>query len=139
MYARPASITEANPTDGGQLEIAARQEKPPTTFGVSGKLWRDALIMYDRDSRSLWSQIDGVAGAIDLIRDAREVGRPFDVVLLDGIMPDGDGIDLGEEIRLAGFAEVGLVLVASEALRQRVGGAAPARGDAPSLKAATRR
>ena len=35
----------------------------PTTFGVSGKLWRDALIMYDRRSRSLWSQIDGVAKA----------------------------------------------------------------------------
>lgn len=33
------------------------------TFGVSGKLWRDALIMYDRQSRSLWSQIDGVAKA----------------------------------------------------------------------------
>lgn len=34
-----------------------------TTFGVSGKLWRDALIMYDRQSHSLWSQIDGVAKA----------------------------------------------------------------------------
>lgn len=46
MYTRPSS-------ESGE----------PTTFGVSGKLWRDALIMYDRQSRSLWSQIDGVAKA----------------------------------------------------------------------------
>ncbi len=25
-------------------------------FGVSGKLWRGALVMYDRRTRSLWSQ-----------------------------------------------------------------------------------
>lgn len=34
-----------------------------STFGVSGKLWRDALVMYDRKSRSLWSQVDGRAWA----------------------------------------------------------------------------
>ena len=45
MYARPV-------IDGKQ-----------TTLGVSGMLWRDALIMYDRDSRSLWSQVDGQAVA----------------------------------------------------------------------------
>ncbi len=35
-----------------------------TTFGVSGKLWRDSLMLYDRASRSLWSQVLGrsVAG-----------------------------------------------------------------------------
>ncbi len=34
-----------------------------STLGVSGKLWRDALVMYDRSSRSLWSQVDGRAWA----------------------------------------------------------------------------
>lgn len=38
MYARPE-------VDGEAL-----------TFGVSGMLWREALVMYDRQSRSLWSQ-----------------------------------------------------------------------------------
>lgn len=33
----------------------------PTTLGVSGMLWRDALIMYDRGTRSLWSQVNGTA------------------------------------------------------------------------------
>jgi hypothetical protein len=32
-----------------------------TTLGVSGRLWRDALVLYDRDSGTLWSQIDGRA------------------------------------------------------------------------------
>jgi hypothetical protein len=31
------------------------------TFGVSGKLWRDALVMYDHQTRSLWSHITGEA------------------------------------------------------------------------------
>jgi len=30
-------------------------------LGVSGRLWRDALVMYDRRTGSLWSQIDGRA------------------------------------------------------------------------------
>ncbi|MEL7059140.1 MAG: DUF3179 domain-containing (seleno)protein, partial [Acidobacteriota bacterium] len=34
-----------------------------TTLGVSGKLWREALVMYDRHTLSLWSQVDGVAKA----------------------------------------------------------------------------
>ena len=32
-----------------------------TTFGVSGTLWRDALVMIDRDTGTFWSQIDGRA------------------------------------------------------------------------------
>lgn len=29
------------------------------TFGTSGKLYKDALVMYDRETRSLWTQVDG--------------------------------------------------------------------------------
>lgn len=31
------------------------------TFGVSGKLWNGVLVMYDAESDSLWTQIDGRA------------------------------------------------------------------------------
>lgn len=31
------------------------------TFGVSGMLFRDALVMYDRQTDSLWTQVDGRA------------------------------------------------------------------------------
>lgn len=31
------------------------------SFGVSGKLWKDALVMYDRETNSLWSHVTGTA------------------------------------------------------------------------------
>jgi hypothetical protein len=31
------------------------------TFGVSGKLWKNALVMYDRETRTLWSHLTGEA------------------------------------------------------------------------------
>jgi hypothetical protein len=33
----------------------------PITFGVSGRLWKDALVMYDRETGSLWSHVTGSA------------------------------------------------------------------------------
>ncbi len=38
-----------------------RVDGEETTFGVSGRLWRDALVLYDRRTKSLWTQIDGRA------------------------------------------------------------------------------
>ena len=32
-----------------------------TTFGVSGALWRDSLVMYDRTTGTLWTQLTGTA------------------------------------------------------------------------------
>lgn len=32
-----------------------------TTFGTSGALWRDALVMYDRSTESWWSQVNATA------------------------------------------------------------------------------
>lgn len=31
------------------------------SFGVSGKLWHGVLVMFDRDTNSLWTQLDGRA------------------------------------------------------------------------------
>ena len=45
------------------MYIRPEIEGQPTTFGVSGKLWRDSLVMYDRTSLSLWSQVQGRAVA----------------------------------------------------------------------------
>lgn len=32
-----------------------------STFGVSGKLWNGVLVMFDRETKSLWTQLDGRA------------------------------------------------------------------------------
>ncbi|MBI5248745.1 MAG: DUF3179 domain-containing protein [Desulfomonile tiedjei] len=49
--------------------VYARPKKngEPFSFGVSGKLWRDSLVMYDRSTLSLWSQVLGqaVAGPLE--------------------------------------------------------------------------
>ena len=38
----------------------AREVGPQTlTFGVSGMLYKDALIMFDRETENLWTQVDG--------------------------------------------------------------------------------
>ncbi len=37
------------------------------SFGVSGKLWKDALVMYDRETQSLWSHVTGQAIAGKLV------------------------------------------------------------------------
>lgn len=44
------------------------------TLGVSGALWRDALVMFDRASGSLFSQVDGRA-----LRGAHE-GRAMEEI-----------------------------------------------------------
>jgi len=33
----------------------------PITLGVSGRLWKDSLVMYDRETGSLWSHVTGGA------------------------------------------------------------------------------
>jgi hypothetical protein len=42
----------------GSAVVADRTvEGEPTTFGVSGKLWRNDLVLYDAATESLWSQL----------------------------------------------------------------------------------
>jgi len=42
---------------GSAVTFERRVDGQPTTFGVSGKLWRADLVMYDQRSESLWSQL----------------------------------------------------------------------------------
>lgn len=45
-----------------------------TTFGVSGALWRDALVLFDRKTHTYWSQVTGLA-----IRGPREGARLVEI------------------------------------------------------------
>jgi hypothetical protein len=47
-----------------QAGVVYGREKPgggAFTFQASGRLWRDALVMYDKETKSLWTQHDGRA------------------------------------------------------------------------------
>jgi len=49
------------PLCGSGVTAERRVDGEETVFGVSGRLWRDDLVMYDRATESLWSQILGAA------------------------------------------------------------------------------
>ncbi len=49
------------PLCGSGVTAERRVAGEETTFGVSGKLWRSDLVMYDALTNSLWSQILGTA------------------------------------------------------------------------------
>jgi hypothetical protein len=57
---------------GSGVVFERRVAGEPTTFGVSGKLWRSDLVMYDRLTDSLWSQL--LATAIDGPRTGERLG-----------------------------------------------------------------
>lgn len=50
-----------------------------TTFGVSGKLYNSNLLMYDRDSETLWSQSRGEAVV------GEKLGEKLDIIDADMI------------------------------------------------------
>lgn len=43
------------------MYVRPQHQEAPLTFGVSGMLWKDSLITYDRQTRSLWSHVTGKA------------------------------------------------------------------------------
>jgi hypothetical protein len=52
----PLAITYC-PICGSGVVVERIVEGEPTLFGVSGKLWRSDLVMYDEATESLWSQL----------------------------------------------------------------------------------
>lgn len=63
----------------------------------------------------------GVAGSCAAARDAL-AESPYDAVVLDLGLPDGDGLDLLREWRASGFNEPVLILSARDAVEDRVRG-----------------
>lgn len=52
----PLAVTYC-PLCGSGVVVERVVAGEPTVFGVSGRIWRDDLVMYDRATESLWSQI----------------------------------------------------------------------------------
>lgn len=43
------------------MYVRPQHEGKPLSFGVTGKLWKDSLVMYDRETGSQWSHVTGAA------------------------------------------------------------------------------
>ncbi len=56
----PVAVTFC-PLCGSAIAFDRRVGEEILEFGVSGKLWQSNLLMYDRQTESLWSQIEGTA------------------------------------------------------------------------------
>jgi hypothetical protein len=70
VFGGPLLVTYC-PVCGSSVVAERTVDGEPTIFGVSGYLWRSDLVMYDRRTESLWSQI--AATAIRGPRTGREL------------------------------------------------------------------
>lgn len=50
-----------DPLSGSALVYDRRMNDQTLTFGVSGQLWNSNLLLFDRETNSLWSQLRGIA------------------------------------------------------------------------------
>ncbi|MDQ3372932.1 MAG: response regulator, partial [Acidobacteriota bacterium] len=123
---------ESTPGEGSTFWFTARLEKQLTqtvltpvasAANLSGKR---VLIVDDNDTNRLillyqtasWGMIGTEANsgvkALELMRKAATGKKPFDIVILDLMMPEMDGFDLAHAIRAdAEIAEIPLVLLTS--------------------------
>jgi two-component system OmpR family response regulator len=70
--------------------------------------------------RFLGFEVTTAAGAADALRLAR--GRPFDLVILDVMLPDGDGFDVVRRLRRDGLAVPVIFLTARDTQADKVTG-----------------
>jgi len=70
--------------------------------------------------RFLGFEVTTAAGAADALRLAR--GRPFDLVILDVLLPDGDGFDIVRRLRRDGLAVPVIFLTARDTQDDKVTG-----------------
>lgn len=67
--------------DSGVVFLAPKFEGQPVQFGTSGRLYHSDLVMYDRASATLWSQIEGKAIVGPLVGKTPPLQRlPADIV-----------------------------------------------------------
>jgi hypothetical protein len=66
LGARALAVTYSPLTDTAAAYARALGNGRELTFGVSGKLYRANTVLLDRETRSLWSQIDGLSVAGEL-------------------------------------------------------------------------
>lgn len=66
----PLAVTWCPLVQAGVVYGRSSPDGTPLTFQASGKLWRDALVMYDKQTKSLWTQHDGRA----LVGPSNEAG-----------------------------------------------------------------
>ena len=74
----------------GKIDVGGKRKE--VEFGTSGKLYNSNLVMYDRETQTYWTQIDGKAIIGEL------TGQELVDSLMEQINPFNPNIILGEEV-----------------------------------------
>jgi len=85
------------PLCGSAVTYRTEVDGKKTEFGVSGKLWQSNLLMYDKETESLWSQIEGRAVVGDRIGEVLELYPMQLVTFADAKANDSELVVLSEE------------------------------------------
>lgn len=76
---RSAAITYSELTGVSQIFETKAQDGSDLSFGVSGLLWNNNSLLYDRESETLWSQVLGI-GVYGERTGEKLTTLPFDIV-----------------------------------------------------------
>lgn len=102
----------------------------PGKAGNMGSIFSSALLIEDEPNLTTTLQValerlgirSQVAHSLMEARQKLAADSSFDLVLLDRHLPDGDGIDLCDSLRQAGFTAAILILTGANELEDRVQG-----------------
>ncbi|WP_374592263.1 response regulator [Aquabacterium sp.] len=81
------------------LRVLVVDDQPETRLTLAGLLHTLGVGAEQRDGAGCVEVADGGAQALDRIEQACRAGQPFDVVLLDWVLPDLDGAEVMRRLR----------------------------------------
>jgi hypothetical protein len=121
--------------------VYARQlDNQVLSFGVSGMLFRDGLVMYDRETDTLWTQVDGKAvkgslsgRALEVVPSVHATWKQWKQLYPNSVVLKKRGIPRSRSVQqpalLRGLADAGRLLraVPAAGFRHAVDGSRPLR------------
>jgi two-component system, sensor histidine kinase and response regulator len=106
----PANVTEAMDSSAAPTEIAGRRVLIVDDLELNRRVLESQLTRWGAECTS----VDGGRPALAVLEQAFAAGRPFDAALIDHLMPDVDGAELGQMLHAdPRFRELRLILLTS--------------------------
>jgi two-component system, sensor histidine kinase and response regulator len=109
-FTMPVRVTEAMDSSAAPREIAGRRVLIVDDLEMNRRVLESRL----RDWGAVCTSVEGGRHALAVLEHAFAAGRPFDVALVDHLMPDVDGAELGQMLHAdPRFGELRLILLTS--------------------------
>jgi two-component system sensor histidine kinase/response regulator len=109
-FTMPLKVTEVMHSSAAPTEIAGRRVLIVDDLELNRRVLESQLTGWGAECTS----VEGGRQALAILEQAFVAGRPFDVALVDHLMPDVDGAELGQMLHAdPRFAELRLILLTS--------------------------